>query len=184
MKCLCLLLALIQLSVQLPRPGPPSDLVPQTHTVSPYSSNLKRLSHRSSPRLDRRQTQGSGSIIDNERSKYLLPITFGSQTLDAELDTGSSDTWLIETGFQCYETADQSTNTFSSPQPASSCNFGGTYNPDATFEPVNGLYQLSCYGTSAENTQRCVGGEVGVTSVTLCGLTAPQQLVGAPNLVS
>jgi aspergillopepsin I len=113
--------------------------------------------------------------------KYLLPIAFGNQTLDAELDTGSSDTWLIQTGFQCYDTADQTTNTFSSPEPASSCNFGGTYSPDAAFEPEEGLFQLSCYGSSAENTQRCVGGEVGVTSVTLCGLTVPQQLVGAPN---
>jgi hypothetical protein len=184
MKCLCLLLALTQVSVQLPQPGPLSKLVTRAHTVSPYSSSLKHLSQHSSSRLSRRQSQGSGSIIDNKRSKYLLPITFGTQTLNAELDTGSSDTWLIQTGFQCYETAIQSTNTFSSPEPASACNFGGTYSPDATFEPVDGFYQLSCYGTSAENTQRCVGGEIGVTSVTLCGLTVPQQLVGAPTRVS
>jgi hypothetical protein len=82
MKSPSLLLIFAQLPVQFPHAGPSPSLVSRGHTYSPYTSSIKRLA--------------SGSMIDNEHMKFLLPITFGDQTLDAELDaeldTSSSDT--------------------------------------------------------------------------------------------
>jgi hypothetical protein len=183
MNYLFLLLTLTHLSTQLPWPGLSSNLVRRAHNYSPYTSSFRRVSSHSSRRLGRRQTEGSGSIIDNAYLKYLLPITFGNQTLDAEIDTGSSDTWLIQSGFQCYQTYDQSSASFTGLEAPIDCNFGGTYTPDAEFEPIAGIEQLSCYGQS-ESTLRCVEGPLGTTPVTICGLTVSEQIVGAPDLVS
>jgi hypothetical protein len=183
MNYLFLLLTLTQLSTQLPWPGSSSALVRRAHNFSPYSSSFRRVSSHSSRRLGRRQTEGSGSIINNAYLKYLLPITFGDQTLDAEIDTGSSDTWLIQSGFQCYQTFDRSSESFTGLESPIDCNFGGTYTPDAEFEPIEGVEQLSCYGQT-ETTLRCVEGPLGITPVTICGLTVPEQTVGAPDQVS
>src|SRR4051812_28717207 len=170
MKSLSILLVFAQLSVQLPHAGVSPPLVSRGHTYSPYSSDIKRL--------------GSGSIIDNERVKFLLPITFGDQTLDAELDTGSSDTWLIRTGYLCYNTFNLSSQSFVTAEPPGDCNFGPTYTPGPDFTPIPGIFEESCYGSESEGTSRCVVGPFGTTSVTICGLTIPQQVVGAPDLVS
>jgi len=175
MKLLCAVSALWCLAAAIPVVERSLNLSPRDHTVSPYTSSIKRRVHnKPHPLLRKRQT--TASIVDNEQLKFLLPITFGTQTLDAELDTGSSDTWLIQSGFTCY-----SSNTFSasSELTESQCNFGGTYTPDSTFTPLSGVTQLSCYGDGA----RCVAGPLGYSSVSLCGLTIPSQLVGVPSQV-
>ena len=41
-----------------------------------------------------------------------MPITLGNQTLNDETDTGSSDTWLVQTGFQFYHTYDNTSGLF------------------------------------------------------------------------
>lgn len=185
MQYLFILLACIQLSSQLPHPGLFSSLVPREHISSPYTSKLLRRSSSTSQRLGKRQatTSGSAQITDNEGIKYLIPISFGSQTFLSEIDTGSSDTWLMQTGYQCYQTYDTSSDSFTGPESESNCNFSPTYTPDADFEIISEIFQFGCYGQSGESSLRCVEGPLGYTSVTIAGLTVPQQIVGAPNQV-
>ena len=180
MHWLFILPSLFHFSLQAPSPPPEpsSSLVSRAYMQSPHTTSLKRrLYYNAKQRRSKRQTTTSATIIDNTQLRFLVPISFGDGgTLDAELDTGSSDTWLIQTGFQCY-----SSNSFSatSLEPQSYCNFGGTYSPGSTFEAINGVHQRSCYGNGA----RCVAGPLGWTSVTIAGVTVPQQVVGAPNQV-
>src|SRR5579871_1213164 len=56
--------------------------------------------------------------------EYLISIQWGGKKYTAVLDTGSSDTWLIQSGFTCLDANGQQ-------QSHSTCNFGppftGTY---------------------------------------------------------
>ena len=194
MKSLSLLLLFTQLSTQLPWPQGSSELVSRGHTYSPHTSNLKRMAPSTSRSLRRRQwgdwgdgkpstTGGSAAIIDNERLKYLLPVTIGNQTLDLEIDTGSSDTWAIQTGFKCFKTSNTSTFAFLTPEPDSFCNFGPSFTPGESFQPLNSIVQYSCYGQGNEGTKRCVGGEFGKVTVNILVVQIPQQIVGAPKNV-
>ncbi|KAJ7619810.1 acid protease [Mycena polygramma] len=49
--------------------------------------------------------------------EYLVNITVGGQTFPVIVDTGSSDTWLVQKGFACY-------NLTGHPEPATTCAFG------------------------------------------------------------
>jgi len=167
MEYVLLLSLFAGLSIQLPHPVSTRALQRRGHSTSAYSTSLQR----------------SGSIVDNQRQKYLFPISVGDQTLNVELDTGSSDTWIIQTGFQCYNTYDNSKSEYETPEAQSVCNFGPTYTPGSEFSPVKEIFQHSCYGGSSETTLRCVDGPFGYAAVSLAGLDVPQQLIGAPLLV-
>lgn len=98
--------------------------------------------------------------------EYLVSIEWGSESYTAILDTGSSDTWLIQSGFTCLDANDQQ-------QPDSTCNFGppftGTYN-DGQINDKN--FNIS-YGDG-----EFVSGTVGYEDVTLAGITVSKQEVG------
>lgn len=155
---------------------------PQKHPYSTYSIDLKRYPSIGSSWHHGGAQASSVTILDNQRMKYLVPITFGDQTLEAELDAGSSDTWLVQTGFQCYYTFDNASKTFEQPQTQSFCNYGPSYSVDLDFRPVPDFYQLTCYG-SGKPTYRCLYGPFGYTDVTLAGLVVKSQIVAAPNKV-
>jgi hypothetical protein len=155
----------VGLSVQLPRPNTANPLQKRYQTTS-YSTSFSR----------------SASIIDNQRQKYLFPIQIGSSSLDVELDTGSADTWVIQTDFSCYQTYN-SNQGYINAEDASYCNFGETYTPGDEFTPVEDLFQLTCYGESTEQTLRCVSGPFGWAPISMAGLDVPQQLIAAPNMV-
>ncbi|KIW68715.1 hypothetical protein PV04_04639 [Phialophora macrospora] len=166
-RSLLLLPLFICFSVQLPLSNKPKNLQRRGYDVSQFSASLTR----------------AGNIIDNEKLKYLFPIDIGGSTFNIEVDTGSSDTWIIQTGFECYESYVNAQG-FVTSEPASECNFGPTYPPGDEFSPIEGIVQLSCYGESTENTLRCVEGPFGYAAVSVGGLDIPQQVIGAPNLSS
>ncbi|KAJ9617104.1 hypothetical protein H2200_000825 [Cladophialophora chaetospira] len=155
----------VSLSLQLPHHR---SLQRRGYETSSYSSSLSR----------------SGNIIDNQKQKYLFPVTVGGQTLDLELDTGSSDTWIIQTGFQCWYTYDSDAGEFTTSESEDYCNFGTTYSPGAEFQVDNSVYQRTCYGTASESTLRCIQGPMGTALVSIAGLDVPDQLIGAPNMSS
>ena len=155
----------------------PSALELRSHSLSPYSAPLKRR-YRTLPRHSLLTRQKPASLIDNIQQRFLIPIKFGGgPILDAEVDTGSSDTWLIQTGFQCYDSSSFSPDGLVD---ESDCNFGGTYTPDFGFTPLQGVHLQACYGNGA----RCVQGPLGTAYVTIAGLLVPHQVVGTPNQVS
>ena len=157
----------ISLSVQLPHPATSRSLQRRGYDTSQFSSGLAR----------------SGSVTDNQKQKYLFPVTVGGQTLNLELDTGSSDTWIIQSGFECFYTFDEDAQEFTTSESEEYCNFGSTYSPGSEFQVDDSIFQQTCYGTSSESTLRCIQGPMGTALVTVAGLDVPQQLIGAPNLV-
>ena len=169
MKSFVILSVLTGLSVQLPHPGKPKSLDRRTYGTSQYSTTISR----------------SNNVVDNQRLKYLLPVTVAGSTFDLEFDTGSSDTWIIQTGFDCFDNyvSGQGLDGFTGPEPESVCNFGQTYSPGSEFSQVDGIVDISCYGSN-ENSQRCVAGPFGYAPISFAGLNIPSQLIGAPNLVS
>ena len=183
MKYLFEIAALCTLTVAMRFPERSSSpaLSRRSHSVSPYSTYMKRQRHSNPhPRLlHRRQTVQSQNIIDDEQVRFLIPITWGSQTLDAEFDTGSTDVWLAESGFTCYSSFSQ--GSFTTPIDSSTCNFPYTYTPDSSFSPYEGVTFQDCYGSAAAG--RCVAGQYGSVDVTIAGLTILGQSVGSASLV-
>jgi hypothetical protein len=57
--------------------------------------------------LNRRQSTGNSTgggittISNPQQLAYVAEVTWGNQTFDMLLDTGSSDAWLLQEGFQC-----------------------------------------------------------------------------------
>lgn len=149
------------------------------HTYSTFTTSLKR---QSVPLIGRRSSE-TRNIIDNLRVKYVVPITVGGQTLNAEIDTGSSDTWFVQTGYQCYHTFENSSQTVITTLNSTACNFGPTFTLGTDFVPDDDIHQFTCYGSGA-GTRRCVFGPLGYTNITINGFTAPHQLIGAVNQVS
>lgn len=129
------------------------------------------------------ETTSWGQLQDNaQRAKYLLPVEVEGQTFDLEIDTGSSDTWIIQTGFSCWDTYDGDANSFTGPESQSECNFGATYTPGYGYNTIADVYELSCYGQT-ETNRRCVSGPFGLASLSFAGYTVDNQVLGAPDLV-
>jgi len=101
--------------------------------------------------------------------EYLVSIGWAGDSYTAILDTGSSDTWLIHSGFTCLDANGQQ-------QSDSTCNFGppftGTYN-DGQISNQN--FNIS-YGNG-----EFVSGTVGYDDVTLAGITVSKQEVSRPE---
>lgn len=153
----------------------------QQHGVS--VSSLKRISTSGFRGHRRRQIAAPGTIIDDQQNKYLASIAVGGQRLNVELDTGSSDLYLMQTGFQCYRDYDNSTKTFIEPTNHSYCNPGPTFDINAAFTPLPDIHELVCYG-SGKPTFRCIAGPYGNITVQINGINVPEQTVAAPNMVS
>ncbi|KAF7971938.1 hypothetical protein HWV62_19387 [Athelia sp. TMB] len=110
----------------------------------------------------------AGSYYDQE---YLTDITIGGQAFKVIVDTGSSDTWLAEKGFKCF-------NLTSYPEPQSTCAFGSLYDPSKSktyaLDP-NRNFNIS-YGDGEFLT-----GTVAFETVTVGGLTVKKQEIGVVN---
>jgi hypothetical protein len=105
-------------------------------------------------RLGRRQVAG---LDHRTQIDYLANVTFGSQTFELNIDTGSSDTWVAGHGFQCL---------------TDSCEFGPQYQGPGTFDPIDNLYLNITYGDATN-----VIGPMGYENVTVAGITVPNQIV-------
>lgn len=181
MAYLFLALLLPELSLQLPHLTLKSSSL-QSRAESVYSFDLSRVTPRVAVVDDVSASDSSdpGLIRDVERrSKYLFPITVEGEVFQMEMDTGSSDTWIIRTGFSCYEYYDRSSDIFSEPQPQKVCNFGPTYTPGPGFKINPSIIEKQGY----RGGTRYVRGPMGHVSLSIGGVTV-QQLIGVPNKVS
>ncbi|KAL9580769.1 MAG: hypothetical protein Q9212_004295 [Teloschistes hypoglaucus] len=95
---------------------------------------------------------------------YYADITFGTETLQAVVDTGSSDTWLVETGFRCATVQGRT------PIPEETCHFGPLYSTSPTFKQIPGQNFNILYADGES-----LSGIVGTEDVTLAGITVKNQ---------
>jgi hypothetical protein len=101
--------------------------------------------------------------------EFAAEITFGNETFLAIVDTGSSDTWIVESGFQCLDIIT------GAPETETSCNFGPTYTPSKTFVQTPNENFNVFYASGQSLT-----GIIGTEEVTIAGLQF-NQTVGIVN---
>jgi hypothetical protein len=111
------------------------------------------------------RTAGTNPLISMGNVEYLTPITFNNQQVQVIVDTGSSDTWLIKSTFQCVDKN-------SLPQTQASCNFGPLYTADFGNNKKPYVNFNIGYGDGEFLT-----GEFGTADITIAGITVPDQLV-------
>ncbi|KAL8771667.1 MAG: hypothetical protein Q9203_006189 [Teloschistes exilis] len=97
---------------------------------------------------------------------YYTNITFGTETLQAVVDTGSSDTWLVESGFRCATVQGRI------PIPEETCHFGPLFSTSPTFKQIPGENFNILYADG-----ETLSGIVGTEDVTLAGITVKDQEV-------
>ncbi|KAI9648144.1 hypothetical protein NHQ30_002776 [Ciborinia camelliae] len=109
--------------------------------------------------LDIADGKSTGLVSLFEGEEFATNITFGSQTFEVIVDTGSSDTWLVETGYSCIDLDTGKSTT------ESTCAFGPTYTKDSTFKTISGEEFSIEYGDGEYLT-----GVMGKESVTFAGI--------------
>jgi len=95
--------------------------------------------------------------------EFATEITFGTETFESIVDTGSSDTWIIETEFSCINVSN------SAPETEDFCAFGPTYTVSDTFTQIPDENFNITYGDGEFLT-----GIIGTEEVTLAGITVKQ----------
>jgi len=110
-------------------------------------------------------TNGSSASLISlfEGEEFATNIEFGSQTFEVIVDTGSSDTWLVETNFTCtdLETGEVTDE--------AECAFGPTFTPDSSFVQIPDVNFNITYGDGEYLT-----GIFGYEQVTLANITVNQ----------
>jgi hypothetical protein len=96
--------------------------------------------------------------------EFAANITFGNQTFLSIIDTGSSDTWVAETGFQCVDL-------YKGPLPEDNCAFGPPFTPGSSFTKIADENFNITYGDGEFAT-----GDVGYEDVTLAGIKVRQEV--------
>src|SRR5580700_6991678 len=114
----------------------------------------------------------AGLISLLEGSVFATTIEFGRESFEVVVDTGSSDTWVVGTGFQCLDKQNGTT------EPEDYCGFGPTYNTTETFSQVPDENFNITYGDGEFLT-----GIAGHEKVTLAGITV-NQTVAVVNLAA
>lgn len=128
--------------------------------------NTKRANPRSAAYLKHRTSSGNSGLLSlEEGEEFATSINVGTQTFEVIVDTGSSDTWLVETDFECVAVG---SNTV---EPESECGFGTPYTIDSTFEEIPGEIFNITYGDG-----ETVTGFFGTERVTLAGITVNQTI--------
>lgn len=117
---------------------------------------------------------GVASLTSVEEGQvFLTGVEFGTESFQAVVDTGSSDTWLAGTGFQCVNV------TTAADEPESDCLFGSTYNISSTFEQIPDENFNITYGDGEFLT-----GIVGHEAVTVGGITVKNQEVAVVDFAA
>jgi len=101
---------------------------------------------------------------------FTTDITIGQQNVKLVIDTGSSDTWVVGSKFQCLDVSSHNTI------PQKQCAFGSTWNIANDFKVTPNENFNITYGDGETLT-----GIVGTERVTLAGLTVPDQTIGVVN---
>ena len=104
----------------------------------------------------------------NQRVQHVIEVHFNHVPRYLLLDTGSADTWMISTDFQCL-------NASYATVPLSNCNFGDPYTGPEIKQTRNETY-FQVYGSG-----ETLFGTFGYAEVTIASLTVQNQKVAIAN---
>ncbi|KAJ6526493.1 acid protease [Mycena vulgaris] len=154
--------------------------LPQANVSVPFGTKTPR---RKSKRLalaalrgntsSSRSSPGDTVVLDGSDSdfEYLTNVTIGGQKLSLSVDTGSSDIWVIQQGFSCFDLDGNS-------QSQDVCGFGSAgFSP--TSKPFASFPGVSFNITFSDG--EVLLGPVGVDIVTIGGLSVEKQVVPIPT---
>ncbi|KAJ7214524.1 acid protease [Mycena pura] len=113
-----------------------------------------------------------GSDFDDE---YLTNVTIGGQHFSLIIDTGSSDTWVAQQGFNCFDID-------GNPVSQATCEFGTPgfdTQASTTFKPFPNVSFNITYGDG-----EFLSGPVGFDTVKIGALSVRQQELGFPTLTA
>ncbi|CAF1245984.1 unnamed protein product [Didymodactylos carnosus] len=159
--------------------GPSPDRISDNVLTLTRQSRLSRPNYLKSMRQNNRVNGHMFAIVplieEEISAEFVAEITFGKQTFLAVVDTGSSDTWLAETGFACES------DVTGDAEPQSACLFGPTYNPNmsCTFTKLPDLHFYIEYGDG-----EYLFGFMGTEKVTFGGISVKNQEVGVVNIAA
>jgi hypothetical protein len=115
-------------------------------TAYPYeqqysSPSSQHLARRRSELIGKRQT-AQEDLINIGGRIYITNVTVSGKQFSLVIDTGSSDTWLATSDFQCDDP-----NTYK-PLPVQRCGFGPQFNVDASssFQPIDHDFTVNYTG--------------------------------------
>ncbi|PYH90947.1 acid protease [Aspergillus ellipticus CBS 707.79] len=144
-----------------------------SHKATSNYKALKKVkssssSSRSVANFKRTTSSGDSTLISLiEGEEFATEITIGTSTFDVIVDTGSSDTWVVEKDFTCIDLDTGSKTT------ESECDFGSTWTVDSNFKEISGeIFDIE-YGDG-----EYLSGVMGTESVTLAGITVSSQEIG------
>ncbi|OAG44648.1 hypothetical protein AYO21_01138 [Fonsecaea monophora] len=125
--------------------------------------------------LNRRSTSTpsnatSGLLSTTFGTIFDVNVTIGGQTFPLLVDTGSSDTYVMKKGYQCF---DKNNGT---ELPQSACLYGSaTYTPSATYSEIpNEMFGVQ-YGAGIAS------GVLAHEEITLAGITVKKSIIGVAN---
>lgn len=104
----------------------------------------------------------------NQQVEYLLNVTVGGNNYSLIIDTGSSDTWFVKSGFQCYDYLRRKV-------PVANCEFGPEFKGDFPGGAINDLDFNVSYGNGFSGPN--LNGNYGYADLTLAGITVPKQQI-------
>ncbi|KAE8451025.1 hypothetical protein EG329_004697 [Mollisiaceae sp. DMI_Dod_QoI] len=172
MVSLITLSLLFATAFSLPHPEPET---PPTIEKQPHRLDLQRISSvgkTSSRLLWQSMRTGLGNISSADLGQdFLANVTFGNETRIAIIDTGSSDTWLVESGFTCV---DYTTNYTIPPD---ECHFGPAVPRSKTFTPLPDSNFNISYADG-----EYLNGHVGYDTVSFAGITIQRQEISLAYL--
>ncbi|KAE8143530.1 aspartic peptidase domain-containing protein [Aspergillus pseudotamarii] len=125
-----------------------NNFVPMRTVHSSQSKGLRR----------REWNGGTASITNRNAMQYVATVTWGDEQFDMLLDTGSSDTWVLQEGYQCLDSKGAPTNKSHCPNAP---NFSGNY----TGGRIENVHFNLTYGTGS------VIGTYGWEDITIAGVT-------------
>jgi hypothetical protein len=96
---------------------------------------------------------------------YSAEVTFGEQTFELEIDTGSSDTWAVNQNFTCTSGA-------------GTCHYEDGYDWPGTFQEIEGVNLHISYQDGTD-----IVGPLGYEDVTIAGVTVPSQVVSIADTI-
>lgn len=142
---------------------------------TPYTLALKRIpetGRTSSSLLRRTIHQGINDVLSAQLGQdFITTVTFGSETREAVLDTGSSDTWFVETGFTCVNFTSNATI------PEAECYFGEPMPRQSSFK----LIEDENFNVSYADGEHLLG-DLGYEEVTVAGIKIAKQEVALTYL--